>query len=165
MTDLSKNARSIQNALEEKGITAKVIELSASTRTAAEAAAAINCEVAQICKSLIFRTKTTKRPVLVLASGINRLNEKELSHQIEEPLEKADADFVRDVTGFAIGGVPPIGHNQKIELVFIDETLLKFDTVWAAAGTPHAVFSLPSKDLLKLTNGQVLSVPYFTGMI
>ena len=154
---LSKSAQSIQNELSKKGIHFKVIELAESTRTANDTAQAIGCSVGQIVKSLIFRTKTTNKPILVLASGPNRVNEKTIEISVGEPIEKADAKFTKEVTGFAIGGIPPIGHKQKIE-TFIDKDLLQFDELWAAAGTPNAVFNLKPKDLEILTNGKVISV-------
>lgn len=154
---LSKSAQSVQNVLEEKGLETNVVELPASTRTAEEAASAIGCEVKQIVKSLIFKTKQSNRPILVLASGPNRVNEKTISKLVGEKIGKADADFTREVTGFAIGGIPPVGHKEKIE-TYIDEDLLVLDEVWAAAGTPNAVFSLQSKDLQALTDGLVVNI-------
>src|SRR5690349_19386712 len=147
MSSLSKSAQKVQDILSEKKMDVKVLELPASTRTAEEAAKAIGCEVAQIVKSLIFRTKHTNKPILVLASGINRVNEKLIAKAAGEEITKADADFTREVTGFAIGGIPPVGHKLKIE-TFIDEDLLKFKELWAAAGTPHAVFSINSADIV-----------------
>ena len=155
---LTKSARSVQDALAKKGLTCNVIELSASARTAQDAASTIGCEVAQIVKSLIFKTKQTLKPVLILASGPNRVNEKVIETHIGEKITKADADFTREITGFAIGGIPPIGHKQKIDLIFIDEDLLKFQSIWAAAGTPNAVFNLQGKDLLAMTSGKVISI-------
>ncbi len=154
---LSKSAQSIQNTLSEKNLSAEVVELPASTRSAKEAGEAIGCVVAQIVKSLIFRTKETKKPILILASGVNQVNEKTVAKLIGEKIERADPNFVREVTGFAIGGIPPVGHKQPIE-TFIDEDLLQFETVWAAAGTPHAVFSLQSVNLQNLTGGKVTSI-------
>ena len=151
---LSKNAQHVQNTLLEKGLEFKVIELPSSTRTAVEAAETIGCDVAQIIKSLVFQTKKSHKPILVLASGVNRVNEQILSELVGEKIEKADAGFTRKVTGFAIGGVPPVGHSQRIE-TFIDEDLLKFNKLWAAAGTPNAVFSLDSVNLKDLTQGKV----------
>jgi len=155
---LAKSAQSVQAALEKKGLSATVVELSDSTRTAQDAATAINCNVAQIVKSLIFKTEKTNKPVLVLASGPNRVNEKLIESYVGEKIIKADANFVKETTGFVIGGIPPIGHKQQIDLIFIDEDLLAFDTVWAAAGTPNAVFDVHSKDLLEMTNGKVISI-------
>lgn len=154
---LSKSAQSVQDALTQKGVKFKVVELSASTRTAQEAADTIGCEVAQIVKSLIFRTKETNKPILVLASGINRVNEKLIEKHVGEKITKADAEFTREHTGFAIGGVPPLGHKRSLD-TFIDEDLLNYAVLWAAAGTPNAVFDLHSVDLKELTNGKVISI-------
>src|SRR5215475_13164176 len=119
---LSDSAKKVQDALQQFGLTLQVVELSDSTRSAVEAAQAIGCTVEQIAKSLIFKSKQTQRPVLVIASGPNRVNEKRIGELLGEPIEKADADFVRQKTGFAIGGVPPVGHAEKPE-IFIDEDL------------------------------------------
>jgi prolyl-tRNA editing enzyme YbaK/EbsC (Cys-tRNA(Pro) deacylase) len=154
---LSRSAKSVQDALSQKGIKTTVVELPSSTRTAEEAAKTIGCLVAQIAKSLIFRTKLTDRPVLVIASGINRVNEKTISQHVGEEIKKADADFTREVTGFAIGGIPPVGHTQKIE-TYIDEDLLQYKEVWAAAGTPYAVFNLNPQALQDLTGGKIISI-------
>lgn len=157
MSSLSTNAHRVQTALKELGYTLEVIELPASTRTAPEAAVAVGCEVAQIVKSLIFRRKRSLTPVLVIASGANRVNEKRMKQILGEPLGKADADFVRQQTGFAIGGVPPVGHTRPIE-TYIDEDLLQYKEVWAAAGTPHAVFKLNPNDLTAMTGGTIVSI-------
>ena len=154
---LAKSAASVQATLDSYGLKCQVTELSGGTRTANEAAIAIGCEVAQIVKSLIFKTKLTHIPLLILASGPNRVNEKTIAAQINEEIIKADADFIREITGFAIGGIPPIGHRQKIEHIFIDDSLLNFESVWAAAGTPNAVFNLQINDLIQLTEGRVIS--------
>jgi len=154
---LSKNAQHIQDVLTNKGLSFKVVELSASTRTANDAAATIGCEVAQIIKSLIFKLKESNKPILILASGVNRVNEKVIEKVVGEKIVKADADFTKEATGFAIGGIPPIGHKQAIDTI-IDEDLLNFQELWAAAGTPHAVFRLRSEGLVVLTNGQVISI-------
>lgn len=154
---LSKSAQSVQDALSKQGLEFNVLELPSSTRTANEAAQTIGCEVAQIVKSLIFRTKQTKNPILVLASGINRVNEKTIAAQIGENIEKADADFTREITGFAIGGIPPIGHKQPLK-TFIDEDLIIHKDLWAAAGTPNAIFKLDSVVLQTLTNGKIISI-------
>lgn len=156
--ELAKSAQSVQDALANAGLTCRVVELSDSTRTAQDAANAIGCDVAQIVKSLIFKTRNSQKPVLVLASGPNRVNEKVIEAFVGEKIVKADADFTRDVTGFAIGGIPPIGHKEPIDLIFIDEDLMKFEEIWAAAGTPNAVFNLKGKDLCKMTQGKVISI-------
>jgi prolyl-tRNA editing enzyme YbaK/EbsC (Cys-tRNA(Pro) deacylase) len=155
---LSKTAQGIQDVLAQKGLAFEVLELAASTRTANDAAVAIGCEVAQIVKSLLFRTVNTDQPILILVSGVNRVDEKIIEKLIHEKIVKADADFTREITGFAIGGVPPLGHKHKINQVFIDEDLLKFETLWAAAGTSNAVFSLHSNDLEKLSAGKIVKI-------
>jgi prolyl-tRNA editing enzyme YbaK/EbsC (Cys-tRNA(Pro) deacylase) len=133
------------------------VELPASTRTAQEAAQAIGCTVAQIVKSLIFRGSRTGKPILVLASGVNRVDERRLGELAGEPVGKADADFVRRQTGFAIGGVPPVGHAAPIE-TYIDADLLRWEEIWAAAGTPRTVFRLKPKDLAGMSPGLVTSI-------
>jgi len=155
--NLSSAAQSVQDVLSRKGLQAEVVELPSSTRTAEEAAQSIGCDVSQIVKSLIFVTKETHQPILVLASGPNRVNEKTIAGHIGEKVVKADADFARQVTGFAIGGIPPIGHKQSL-VTLIDEDLLRHPTVWAAAGTPRAIFSIASSVLSSLTEGKVISV-------
>jgi prolyl-tRNA editing enzyme YbaK/EbsC (Cys-tRNA(Pro) deacylase) len=154
---LPSSAQKVQAALDALGLSLQVIALPASTRTAAEAAAALGCQVGQIAKSIVFRTGRSDRPLLVIASGSNRVDEKKIAALIAEPLEKADADFVRRRTGFVIGGVPPLGHAEPLE-TFIDEDLLQYGEVWAAAGTPHAVFRLQPGNLVQMTGGQVLDI-------
>lgn len=155
---LAKSASSVQAALNKKGIDTRVVELDSSARTAIDAANSIGCEVAQIAKSLIFMTKDSQKPVLVLASGPNRVDEKLIKSYVGEKIVKADADFTRKVTGFAIGGIPPIGHREAIEYIFIDEDLLQYESLWAAAGTPNAVFNLKGSDLIDMTEGKVVAV-------
>ena len=157
MDELSTSAQKVQRALREIGLELEVIELPGSTRTAAEAAQAVGCEVEQIIKSLVFKAKRSERPVLVIASGVNRVDEKKIEALIGEPLGKADADFVRQHTGYAIGGVPPLGHSEPI-LTFIDEDLLNVESLWAAAGTPHAVFKLTPEELLRICTGTVAAI-------
>lgn len=154
---LSKSAQSVQDSLSNQGIQTKVVELPASTRTANEAAKAIGCQVAQIVKSLVFRTKHSNKAILVLVSGVNRVDEQTIAKEVGEEIVKADADFTRDKTGFVIGGVPPIGHKQKLE-TYIDSDLLQYNELWAAAGTPNAVFSLDSSVIEKITQGKIISV-------
>jgi len=157
MQELSPSARKVQQALEALGMHLEVVELPGSTRTAVEAAQAVGCQVGQIVKSLIFKTKRTGRPLLVVASGQNRVDERRIEALVDEPLGKADADFVRQQTGFVIGGVPPVGHTQPLT-TFIDEDLLQYGEIWAAAGTPHAVFRLTPAELVRMTGGQVVGV-------
>jgi prolyl-tRNA editing enzyme YbaK/EbsC (Cys-tRNA(Pro) deacylase) len=148
-------AQRIQDALVALGRSYVVHQLDRSTRTAAEAAQAVGCQVGQIAKSLVFRGQTTGRPVLAIACGANRVSEARLAELLGEPVGKAAPDFVRQATGFAIGGVPPLGHLTPLP-VFIDQDLLQFDVIWAAAGTPHTVFPLPPGDLPALTHGKVV---------
>jgi len=154
---LSSSAKKVQEVLKVLGLELQVVELQETTRTSADAARAVGCEVGQIAKSLVFRGQRTQRPILVIASGSNRVNEKRVGELISEPLGKADADFVRQKTGFVIGGVPPVGHAEKLE-VFIDEDLLRYNEIWAAAGTPNAVFKLTPSDLVRMTEGRVIGI-------
>jgi len=147
----------VRQALGAAGVAARVVELPQSTRTAAEAAAAMGCGVAQIAKSIIFRRTDTSRAVLVITSGINRVDEKKVSAHIGAKIGKADADFVRAATGYVIGGVPPLGHAQPIETL-VDEDLLRFETIWAAAGTPNAMFESSTRELVRAAGGRVLAV-------
>ncbi|GIV63494.1 MAG: YbaK/EbsC family protein [Chloroflexota bacterium] len=154
---LSDSARKVQAALFSLGLSCQVVELPASTRTAPEAAQAVGCQVGQIVKSLIFRTQTNRQPILLLVSGGNRVDERKLAAIIGEPILKAEAEFVREQTGFAIGGVPPVGHLRPLP-AYIDEDLLQYDEVWAAAGTPNAVFKLNPHELPRITGGQIIQV-------
>jgi len=154
---LKASAQRVQAALAELGFAFDVREFPESTRTSAEAAAAIGCEVGQIAKSLVFRARQSGRPVLVIASGANRVDENKIGRLIGEKIGRADAAFVREKTGFAIGGVPPLGHAEPL-LALIDEDLLEFSEVWAAAGTPNAVFRLAPGDLAAMTAGRTADV-------
>jgi prolyl-tRNA editing enzyme YbaK/EbsC (Cys-tRNA(Pro) deacylase) len=154
---LSASAQKVQDALHALGLELEVVELPDSTRTAVEAAQAVGCDVGQIVKSLVFKGKRSEKPILVIASGANRVDEKKLEALIGEPLGKADAEFVRQQTGFVIGGVPPVGHTQVVQ-TFIDVDLLQYAWAWAAAGTPHAIFRLNPADLARMTGGQVSDI-------
>jgi prolyl-tRNA editing enzyme YbaK/EbsC (Cys-tRNA(Pro) deacylase) len=154
---LSASAQRVQDALTALGLPCRVVELPASTRTAQEAADAVGCVVGQIVKSLVFRGARTDIPILVLASGANRVNEARLGKLAGEPIAKADAAFVRAHTGFAIGGVAPIGHPAPLR-AYIDADLLQYAEIWAAAGTPNAVFALRPTDLETITGGQVVTI-------
>jgi len=152
---LSKNSQRVQQALEQHGLGLEVVELDASTRTAQEAAQAVGCELGQIVKSLIFRSG--ENALLFLVSGSNQLNIARVSAQLGMPIEKADADFARQASGYPIGGVPPLAHNTPMQ-TYIDQSLLDYDVVWAAAGTPHSVFKLESRLLQILTGGSIIKV-------
>ena len=154
---LSRSAQVVQDALAARGFPHQVVESEHPTRTAKEAAQAVGCGVGQIAKSLVFRRARTGRCVLIVASGSNRVDEAKLASEVGEAIEKPDADFVRERTGFAIGGVPPLGHREALE-VLIDEDLLKHEEIWAAAGNPNALFRLAPADLLEMTGGRVVSI-------
>ena len=154
---LSPSAQKIQDLLNSLGYDYTVIEHAESTRTAQEAAERAGCELGQIVKSLIFKGKESGKPILVLTSGANRVDEKRISGYAGEAIGRAEVDFVRTVTGFAIGGVPPVGHAQAME-TYLDEDFQQYQTVWAAAGTPNAIFELKTEDLQKMTNGKVMTV-------
>ena len=151
------SVQKVQEALKALGFQNQILELQSTTRTSAEAAQVVGCQVGQIAKSIVFQAKKTQKPILVIASGPNRVNEKRIEEFISEPLGKADANFVRQKTGFVIGGVPPIGHLEKMD-IFIDEDLFNYEEIWAAAGTPNAVFKLTPPDLVRMTGGRVVSI-------
>jgi prolyl-tRNA editing enzyme YbaK/EbsC (Cys-tRNA(Pro) deacylase) len=153
-SSLKASARRVQEALAAQGFAFDVREFPDSTRTSAEAAAAIGCSVAQIAKSLVFRGAESGNAVLIIASGANRVDPAKAEALLGEAIKRADADFVREATGFAIGGVPPLGHDRPL-VTLIDEDLLAFEEIWAAAGTPNAVFRLSPADLSDLTGGRI----------
>ena len=157
MSTLNPTVAAFQNYLREQGLDIEVVEFKESTKTALEAAEVMGCQVAQIVKSIIFRGETSGRGILVITSGKNRVCEKKVTALAGEIPGKANAAFVREVTGFAIGGVPPMAHAQKLK-VFIDEDLMAQDTVWGAAGTPNSMFPMTPAVLLRLTGGQVADV-------
>lgn len=154
---LAKSAQKVKETLKSMGFSNQVVEILVSTRTSKEAAEAVGCQVGQIAKSLVFKTKKSKNPIIIITSGSNHVDEEIMSDFIEEEIEMADADFVREVTGFVIGGIPPVGHIRKIR-TFIDEDLLEYEEIWAAAGTPNTVFMLTPDELLNMTKGEVVSV-------
>lgn len=151
---LPPSAQKVQDALAAAGFANQVVELAASTRSSAEAAAAVGSTVAQIAKSLIFRTRPGGRPILVIASGTNRVDERKLAALTGERIDRPDAEFVRNKTGFAIGGVPPIGHPGKL-MTYVDRDLLALGELWAAGGTAKCVFKLTAQELVAMTGGEV----------
>jgi prolyl-tRNA editing enzyme YbaK/EbsC (Cys-tRNA(Pro) deacylase) len=157
LNTLSASAKKVQTVLHDKGYDCKVIEFLESTRTSAEAAERVGCQIGQIVKSLIFRGQVSGKAVLVLTSGANRVDEVNINHYAGEPIGRADAEFVRATTGFVIGGIPPVGHLLQLE-TYIDEDLLQYGQLWAAAGTPNAVFEMTPSDLQKMTGGKVIKV-------
>jgi prolyl-tRNA editing enzyme YbaK/EbsC (Cys-tRNA(Pro) deacylase) len=142
----------VQAALTAAGVDARIQEFPSSTRTAQEAAASVGTSVAQIVKSLVFLAGDA--PVMALVSGVNRLDTQRLAALIDAPIGKADADAVRQATGYSIGGVPPIGFPAPIP-TYIDRDLLQYDIVWAAAGTPRHVFPIAPNELVRITGGHV----------
>ena len=151
------SSQRVQEALRALGLGHEIVDLGLSARTAADAARAVGCRVDQIAKSLVFRLRESGRPLLVVTSGAHRVDEGKVAALVGEPLERADADFVRAETGFAIGGVAPIGHTRPLVTV-IDEHLLRFAAIWAAAGHPNTVFRLTPDDLVTMTRGRVAAV-------
>ncbi|WP_137939037.1 YbaK/EbsC family protein [Chitinivorax sp. B] len=156
MADSPSQAR-VRQALDAQGLATDIVEFDTHTRTSHQAAVAIGCDVAQIAKSLVFRCQHSGQALLVIASGANRICERKLASLIGEPIGKADADFVRSQTGFAIGGVAPFGHITPIRIV-IDQDILHFDAMWAAAGTPNSVFRIRPKDLVSASGGTLADV-------
>lgn len=157
MEELSRSAARVDEELRRAGLACEIKQMPESTRSAPEAAVAVGCDVAQIVKSLIFRSVAADEPVLVLVSGADRVDEARLDQVVGEPTERATAEFVRVRTGYAIGGVPPLAHSEKIA-TYLDEHLLDHAVVWAAAGTPRAVFSIAPADLLRVTSAKVVNV-------
>lgn len=154
---LSDAAQRVQDALAAKGFSNRVIELEFAVKTAQAAADAVGCRAAQIVKSLVFRGENSGRPVLVVASGANRVNVESLAALLGEPVAMGNPKFVREVTGFAIGGIPPVGHAREM-FVVIDEDLFEIRDLWAAAGHPNSLFPLTADDLAAMTGGRVLSI-------
>ena len=152
-TKLRESAARVQDFLTTKGFSFEVKELSSSTRTAQEAAESVGCAVGQIAKSLVFKEKKTNRPILVIASGANRVDLKKIKQATGLKLGRADGNFVKEYVGFAIGGVPPAGHKEPLETL-LDPDLRQYETIWAAAGTPYALFELKPEDLEPMTNGR-----------
>lgn len=157
MSELKPAAQRVQEALRARGLDSQVRHMRQTTRTAEEAAAACGCAVGQIVKSLIFRGGRSGKPYLLLVSGANRVDEKGVGERIGEPLRRPNAQYVREATGFAIGGIPPLGHAAP-PATFMDEALLAYATVWAAAGTPDAVFPIAPAQLAEATGATIVAV-------
>lgn len=149
---LPASAERVQSALDRAGVDARVIELSDAARTAQQAADALGIEVGQIAKSLIFRAAGSGRAVLVIAAGDRRVSEARIAALLGEAIERAKPEFVREHSGFAIGGVAPVAHATPMT-TFIDASLRRFDIVWAAGGTPHCVFPIRPDELVRISAG------------
>jgi prolyl-tRNA editing enzyme YbaK/EbsC (Cys-tRNA(Pro) deacylase) len=154
---LPASAQRVQEALAARGFANRVLALDRPTRTAADAASALGCTVAQIAKSLVFRRATDGEPVLVIASGAGRVDEQKVGGAVGAPIEKADADYVREATGFAIGGIAPIGHRREMTTL-IDAELLSHREIWAAGGHPNTRFRLTPEELLRMTGARAVVV-------
>jgi prolyl-tRNA editing enzyme YbaK/EbsC (Cys-tRNA(Pro) deacylase) len=157
MTSSKNSVQRVIDALETMDLPSEVIDLPSSTRTAVEAAQAVGCDVGQIVKSLVFRTSDSDQPILVMASGVNRVDEDLVGSILGEEIEFASPDYVRETTGFAIGGVSPLGHLTPIK-TFLDEDLLQYQSIWAAAGSPHTVFSIPPQVLVEASQAETIPV-------
>lgn len=157
MPQLTNANRRFAEGARRGGLDVTIELMAASTRTAEEAASACGCAVGQIVKSLIFRGAETGAAYLLLVSGTNRVNEKNVARLIGEKLVRPDADYVREVTGYAIGGIPPLAHKTPLR-TFFDEDILAFETVWAAAGTPNSVFAAKPAALRMATEAKVIDV-------
>lgn len=151
-TTLKESAKRVQDYLADNGFPFEVKEFETSTRTAQQAADSIGCTLAQIAKSLVFKIQDSETPVLVIASGSNRVDIKKIEQATGLKLSRADGNFVKRKVGYAIGGVPPVGHSESLKTI-MDPDLKKYDVIWAAAGTPFAVFKLTPSDLERLTDG------------
>jgi prolyl-tRNA editing enzyme YbaK/EbsC (Cys-tRNA(Pro) deacylase) len=150
---MSKSLRRVQSALASAGLTVEIRETDDSARTAAGAAAVVGCALDQIAKSIIFRGEDSGHVVLFLTAGGNRVDPVKATAVAGQRLGKADADQVRAETGFAIGGVSPIGHLNRIT-AYLDPRLMEFERIWAAAGTPRHLFAIAPGDLLRLTGAE-----------
>ena len=144
-------------AFKEENINIEILNLDVSTKTSQEAADAVNCDIKQIAKSIIFFESTKNKLVQIFVSGPNRVNLESFQKQTNLMIEKADADYVRENTGFAIGGVAPLGHKNS-PLYFMDNTLVEFEEVWCAAGTPSSLFKLKTEDLLRVTEAKIVNI-------
>jgi len=154
---LSDAAQRVQDALRAAGFANAVRELEVAVKTAAAAAEAVGCTPAQIVKSLVFQGASSGVPVLVVASGAHRVSEAKLETLLGEPVRMGPPKFVREVTGYAIGGIPPVAHAQKMDTI-IDAHLMTLDGLWAAAGHPNSLFPLTPDELVRMTGGRVAEV-------
>jgi prolyl-tRNA editing enzyme YbaK/EbsC (Cys-tRNA(Pro) deacylase) len=154
---LPASAQKVQDALAAAGLASRVVELAIAARTSQQAADALGIVVGQIAKSLVFRAVDSGRAVLVIAAGDRRVDEAKISRELGEAIERARPEFVREHSGFAIGGVAPLGHARGM-VTFVDSSLRRFGEVWAAGGTPHTVFPIAPADLLRIAGGTELDV-------
>lgn len=158
---LKGSVKRVHDALAALGHTPEIVRFAESTRSSEDAAVAVGCRVGQIAKSLVFRTREMDQPVLVIASGANQVDPERVGKVLGHAIARVDADYVRKRTGFAIGGVAPLGHKERL-LTVIDRDLLGYDEIWAAAGAPNAVFRLDPRALEAITDGAVADVKALT---
>lgn len=147
----------VRNALDAAGVASPIVELPGAARTAQAAADFLGCAVGQIANSLVFRAERTGSAVLVMSSGAKRVDTAKLAEAVREPIGKADAAFVREHTGFAIGGVAPVGHATPL-MTYVEKSLAAHAEIWAAAGHPHTVFRLTYDELVRITGGRQVEV-------
>lgn len=157
MSSPNSSTERVQQALQDLGLSYQVQQLPQSTRTAEAAAEAVGCRLGQIVKSLLFEDLSAHQPILILTSGENQVDEELVSTSLGQQIQLASPDFVRRKTGFAIGGVAPVGLREDIP-TYIDQDLLSFPAVWAAAGSPRAVFQIHPQELVRATGGKVIQV-------
>ncbi len=157
MNNLSESASRVQNILDEKNIPLEIVKFETTTHTAQQAADTIGCDVAQILKSLVFVKKPSMELFLIAASGKNRVNTKTLKKYFGEKVTPADPQDILEKTGYAVGGVPPIGHIEPL-LTLIDSDLLEYDALWASGGSAYEVFKISPQQLLDITGGTVLDI-------
>ncbi|WP_119069127.1 YbaK/EbsC family protein [Rubrobacter indicoceani] len=159
MADPTKKAGvlRVETALWNAGLDNRIVALTETARSAEEAASALGVKVAQIVKSLVFRVAETEDFILIVASGVNRVDEAKVAALLGAAPERPDARSVKERTGYSIGGVPPVGHAEKLR-TFVDEDLFRHDEVWAAAGHTHAVFPCTPDELVRMTGGEVVRV-------
>ena len=155
--ETSAPAQRVRESLAAHGIAWDIVELPSTARTAKETAGALGCRIEQVVKSLVFLGTATNEPILVLARGSNRVNERTLSALVSEPVQIADAEFVQQRTGFTIGSVPPVGHRQRL-VTLVDEGLLQFEGLWAGTGVPNTVCYVRPTDLVAASGGRVVSI-------
>jgi Cys-tRNA(Pro) deacylase len=156
-TPLKDSARRVQQVLQQHNLDIQVVEFKDTTRSAQEAADTIGCEIGQIAKTLIFKGEYNARPICIIVSGKNKVNEKKIERLVEQAIEKPDADFVLKHTGFAIGGVPPVGYTLDIDPL-IDQDLMSYKEIWVAAGTPFSVFNITPNNLVRITGGRLVDI-------
>lgn len=153
----NKSIALVKNWLEQHDYKNKIIFLNETARSAQEAADSLGVSLGQIAKSLIFITKETKKPILIIASGINRVSEELVSEIIGEKIERADALWVKETTGFSIGGIPPVAHKTR-PIVIFDEDLFKYKEIWAAAGHPFGVFKTNPQELIEMSEAKICKI-------